>query len=87
MACTVIPTKIPTIDKTAIPTNKYQRYQPRGGGMIPIPEKWLVYDWYTTLIIFLSESISLSYSFLVRNLVEDPKLPTRLGQGGVAGFN
>jgi hypothetical protein len=46
MACTVIPTKIPTIDKTAIPTNKYQRYQPRGGGMIPIPEKWLVYDWY-----------------------------------------
>jgi hypothetical protein len=49
MACTVIPTKIPTIDKTAIPTNKYQRYQPRGGGMIPIPEKWLVYDWYTTL--------------------------------------
>ena len=50
MACTVIPTKIPTIDKTAIPTNKYQRYQPRGGGMIPIPEKWLVYDWYTTLV-------------------------------------
>ena len=49
MACTVIPTKIPTIDKTAIPTNKYQQYQPRGGGMIPIPEKWLVYDWYTTL--------------------------------------
>ena len=42
MACTVIPTKIPTIDKTAIPSNKYQRYQPRGGGMIPIPEKWLV---------------------------------------------
>jgi len=25
-----------------IPTNKYQQYQPRGGGMIPIPEKWLV---------------------------------------------
>ena len=48
MACTVIPTKIPTIDKTAIPTNKYQRHQPRGGGMIPIPEKWLVYDWYNS---------------------------------------
>ena len=57
MACTVIPTKIPTIDKTAIPTNKYQRYQPRGGGMIPIPEKWLVYDWYATLLpmFFLRE--------------------------------
>ncbi len=24
--------KIPTIDKTSIPTNKYQQYQPRGGG-------------------------------------------------------
>ena len=49
-ACTRIPTEIPTIDKTAIPTNKYQKYQPRGGGgMIPIPEKWLVHDWYATL--------------------------------------
>ena len=56
MACTVIPTKIPTIDKTAIPTNKYQRYQPRGGGMIPIPEKWLVYDWYTTLDFRVSDA-------------------------------
>ncbi len=34
-----------------------QQYQPAntnntnqgGGGMIPIPEKWFVYDWYTTL--------------------------------------
>ena len=50
MACTVIPTEIPTIDKTAIPTNKYQQYQPRGGGMIPIPEKWLVSTWYATLV-------------------------------------
>jgi hypothetical protein len=28
-ACTVIPTEIPTIDKTTISTNKYQQYQPR----------------------------------------------------------
>ena len=32
MACTVIPTEIPTYEYQAIPTNEYQQYQPRGGG-------------------------------------------------------
>ncbi len=49
-ANTVIPTEIRTIDKTAIPTDEYRQYQPRGGGMIPKPEKWLVSTWYATLV-------------------------------------
>jgi hypothetical protein len=47
---TVIPTEIPTNEYQAIPTNEYRQYQPRGGGMIPIPEKWLVSTWYATLV-------------------------------------
>ncbi len=53
MACTVIPTEIPTNTDQCIPSNTDTKIPTipteGGGGMIPILEKWLVSTWYATL--------------------------------------